>query len=175
MDLILIITRLNTQLDTAMVERSIDKGHLSYIIGILLGVPIVRQILSYERLQIGQTLRNRIRAHYEGRTFEAYARVDVLAYKDPFIWQQLNDISDENVLKAWESLQTLTELFSTIVLLVSQVSVLFTKLHEQKDGLIIAAVCCFSQIMSFAYYRNLFNDGSTYTQLKVLSYLTHMK
>lgn len=162
MDLILILTRLNTQLDTAMVDRSIDKGHLSYIIGILLGVSVAQQFLFHKKLQVGKALGNRIRTRYLGRTFEARARLDVLSHNDPIIRRQLISVNDPGG-SAWGSLQTLIELFSTIVLLVSQVSVLFTILSEHNDGFVIAAIISFSQLMLYCAYSRDSDGGSTYT------------
>lgn len=140
-----------------MAERAVDKGYLLF-------VPIVQHLLSYGRRQVNKKLENRIRTHYSRYTctFEAYARLDVPSFNDPVNRQQLEEIAQKRMSIAWKSLEILTELFSTAVLLLSQAYVLFSVLREHKDGLSTIIVCCFPQIMLYACSRDFYDFKGTY-------------
>lgn len=150
------------QVETAVEERTVDKSSLIYIAGARLGVSIVRRLLLYGRRRGGETLERRIRAHYSGYTFEAYARLDVPTFSDPIIQRQLDNVTGGRSSVAWESLQMLTELISTLVQLVSQISVLFAVLREHNDGLGIAMVSCLPALMHYARYKKFLDFGGMY-------------
>ena len=116
----------------------------------------------YGRRRAAETLENRIRAHYSGHTFEAYARLDVPTFNDPVIQRQLDNVAGGRTSVAWESLQMLMELMSTIVLLVSEISVLFAVLREQKDGVGIAVVSCLPALMRYVRYQKYCDFGGMY-------------
>lgn len=144
-----------------MEKRSVDKALLARVASARFAVSVARRLLNHMKSRFSETLEKRIRAHYSGYTFEAYARVDVPTFDDPIIQRQLDEVAGGRTSVAWESLQMLTDLVANIIQLASQVSVLLAVLKEQRDGVGIALLSLLPAIMRYMRFQKFFMRGGT--------------
>ena len=83
-------------------------------------------------------LDQRIKAHYSSHIFEAYARLDLPTFEDPMVQRQLEAAAGGRTSVAWDTVQMLSNTFSHLIRLVSEVTVLINVLRDQRDGTLIA-------------------------------------
>ncbi|KAH8120695.1 P-loop containing nucleoside triphosphate hydrolase protein [Phellopilus nigrolimitatus] len=135
--------------EAAVETRTVDKTLLTRVAAARMAVAIMKRLLQHIKSRIMTVLDQRIRAHYAGHIFEAYARLDVPTFEDPFVRRQLESTAGGRTSVAWDTVQMLANTFSTILLLVSQVSVLLKVLQDQRDGTIIALLSFISPLLQW--------------------------
>ena len=158
----LLTIELLKQVETAVEERIVDKVLLTRVAGSRIAVAVVKRLLRYARSRSGEVLGKRIRTHYSGHTFEAYARLDVPTFDNPIIQRQLDEIAGGRTSVAWESLKMLMDLASNVVLLASQMSVLGAVLREQRDGVSIALLSVFPELLRYMRIQKFLNIGGMF-------------
>ncbi|KAI5120220.1 hypothetical protein M0805_000035 [Coniferiporia weirii] len=145
--------------ESAVETRSVDKTVLIRVAAARISVAIVKRILSHTKSRTMMLLDQRIKAHYAGYIFEAYARLDVPTFEDPTVQRQLDDVSGGRTSVAWDTVQMLTNTLSTLLLLVSQVSVLLKVLQDQRDGTIIALLSFLSPLLQWIRFQKYGSRG----------------
>lgn len=103
-------------------------------------VAVIKRGLQHAKSRIMDPLDRRIKAHYAAHIFEAYVRLDVPTFEDPVVRRQLESILNSRTSVAWDTVQLIANTASTMLLLVSQISVLAGVLKYQKDGTLIATL-----------------------------------
>lgn len=101
-------------------------------------IAAVKRVVQHLKSRIMDPLDRRIKAHYAGYIFEAYARLDVPTFEDPVVRRQLEATWNTRSSVAWDTVQLVANTVSTLLLMVSQISVLRGVLKGQRDGTLIA-------------------------------------
>ncbi|KAJ7051170.1 P-loop containing nucleoside triphosphate hydrolase protein [Mycena amicta] len=131
----------------AVERRSIDRNILFKVAGSRLGCSMAARFLSYGANRLHRPLNERIRQYYSVQSFSARARLDVPTYSDASVLRQLDQSqTSSRTSLAWNSVVETLRVFSTVVELVSQFSVLITMLHDQRDGVLLATLN-FAQVL----------------------------
>ena len=123
-----------------METRTVDKKLLIQVASGRVAVALVKRLVQHAKSRIIEPLDRRIKAHYATHIFEAYIRLDVPTYDDPIVRRQLESTLNSRTSVAWDTVQLVANIASTMLLLVSQVSVLAGVLKDQRDGPLIAVL-----------------------------------
>ncbi|KAL4065775.1 P-loop containing nucleoside triphosphate hydrolase protein [Scleroderma yunnanense] len=132
--------------ETAVEKRSVDKNVLLHVAAGRVACVIVERLLQYTRNQISLPLNKSIKQFYSSHIFEAMARLDVPTFEDAAVQRQLESAwsTSSKSSVAWETIEAISNVITTIIQLLSQLSVLITILRNQQDGPLLA-VLSFSQ------------------------------
>ncbi|KAJ6498112.1 P-loop containing nucleoside triphosphate hydrolase protein [Mycena vitilis] len=125
----------------AVEHRTVDRNLLLQVAASRLICSAVSRLLQHAQTRLYKPLNERIRQHYAIQTFHARARLDVPTYADSGVQRQLdNSTTSSRTSIAWNNVLTTLHLVSTAVELVSQFSVLFNMLRDQRDGTLLATL-----------------------------------
>lgn len=120
------------------------------------------RILSHVKAMLSHPLQAAIKRHYSLHIFNAHARLDVPTYDDVAVQTQLeaaSQIGGQSI--AWVTVNTVFGLMSTMLHMVSQLTVLWGVLKEQRDGLLLAALSCIQVAFEWVewQHRSPLRDG----------------
>ncbi|KAH7911825.1 P-loop containing nucleoside triphosphate hydrolase protein [Hygrophoropsis aurantiaca] len=140
--------------ETAVEKRSVDKHVLLNVAGGRVACSIATRLLQYFRSRLGIPLNIRIKQFYSTHIFHSMARLDVPTFEDPAVQRQLEAAwsTSWQTSVAWETVQITFTVVTTAIRLISQLSVLFSVLRDQRDGPLLAALS-FSQSL-FQWYSS---------------------
>ncbi|KAJ7356592.1 P-loop containing nucleoside triphosphate hydrolase protein [Mycena albidolilacea] len=125
----------------AIAHRTVDRNLLFQVAASRLICNAITRLLQHGQGLLYKPLNERIRQHYAIQSFHARARLDVPTYSDSSVLRQLdNSTTSSRSSVAWNNVLTILHLVSTGVELVSQFSVLFNLLRDQRDGTLLAAL-----------------------------------
>ncbi|KAJ6569472.1 P-loop containing nucleoside triphosphate hydrolase protein [Mycena capillaripes] len=125
----------------AVEHRTVDRNLLLQVAASRLICSAATRLLQHGQNRLYKPLNERIRQHYAVQTFHARARLDVPTYADSAVQRQLeNSTTSSRTSIAWNNVLTTLHLVSTGVELVSQFSVLFNMLRDQRDGPLLATL-----------------------------------
>ncbi|KAK7064847.1 ABC transporter related protein [Favolaschia claudopus] len=125
----------------AVEHRTVDRGVLFQVAASRLICNAITRLLNHGQALIYRPLNERIRRHYSVHTFQARARLDVPTFSDSAVQRQLDNITTSSRTSiAWNNVQQILHLLSTGVELVSQFSVLYNLLQDQRDGILLATI-----------------------------------
>lgn len=145
----LVLTLLLSKVESAVETRTVDRQLLMRVATARITIAFVRRIVNHVKSRCSMLLDQRIKAHYSGHIFEAYARLDVPTFDDPMVQRQLETAAGGRSTVAWNTVQVITNSVSTVISLVSQLSVLYGVLEGQRDGRMIALVSFISPMLSW--------------------------
>ncbi|KIK60425.1 hypothetical protein GYMLUDRAFT_43735 [Collybiopsis luxurians FD-317 M1] len=132
--------------ETAVEKRTVDKHLLFQVASGRIVSSIVELLLNHLSVLVSRPLNAQIKQYYTQHMFGVLARMDVPTYDDPMIQRQLEQAfpsSSRNSI-VWRTVVSSTHVGTTAVRLISQLSVLFNVLKNQKDGPLFALLS-FSQ------------------------------
>ncbi|KAJ7037377.1 P-loop containing nucleoside triphosphate hydrolase protein [Mycena alexandri] len=125
----------------AVEHRTVDRDLLFQVALSRLICSAATRLLQHAQSRLYRPLNERIRQHFAVQAFHARARLDVPTYTDSAVQRQLeNSTSSSRSSIAWNNVLTILHLISTGVELVSQFSVLFAMLRDQRDGPLLATL-----------------------------------
>ncbi|KAJ7924347.1 P-loop containing nucleoside triphosphate hydrolase protein [Mycena leptocephala] len=125
----------------AVEHRTVDRDLLFQVAASRLICGAITRLLQHGHTRLYKPLNERIRQHYSIHTFHARARLDVPTYADSAVQRQLDhSTTSSRTSIVWNNVLTTLHLLSTGVELVSQFSVLFTMLRDQRDGPLLATL-----------------------------------
>ncbi|KAJ7102576.1 P-loop containing nucleoside triphosphate hydrolase protein [Mycena belliarum] len=125
----------------AIEKRSVDRHVLFQVATSRLVCAAVSRLLNFAQAQLYRPLNERIKQHYAVKSFHARARLDVPTYADASTQRQLDNSSTSSRTSiAWNNVLATLHLSSTGIELVSQFSVLFNMLRDQRDGPLLATL-----------------------------------
>lgn len=135
-------------------------------------VAVAKRGLQHAKSRIMDPLDRRIKAHYAAHIFEAYVRLDVPTFEDPVVRRQIESTLNSRTSVAWDTVQLIANTASTMLLLVSQISVLAGVLRYQKDGALIASLSFFPSLLQWMQMSQYGSHGGEndvlYDYIKVL-------
>ncbi|KAF9266927.1 P-loop containing nucleoside triphosphate hydrolase protein [Marasmius fiardii PR-910] len=141
-------SQLLTIVQNAIEHRTVDKDLLFHIaLGRVL-CSSVTIFFDWGKTRLARYLNLLIKQYYSGHMFQTMARLDVPTFEDSGIQRQLEQVftPDSRTSIAWEVVTVAVRLFTTVLQLASQLSVLVTVLKHQRDGPLLA-VLSFSQTL----------------------------
>lgn len=111
---------------------------------------VLTRLLRFGKQKIAIPLNSRIKHFYSVHIFHAMARLDVPTFDDTAVQRQLEQSfpPDSRSSVAWDTVVVTLHIFSTVLQLISQLSVLNGVLRGQRDGLLLA-VLSFSHTLFF--------------------------
>ncbi|KAF9456687.1 P-loop containing nucleoside triphosphate hydrolase protein [Collybia nuda] len=135
---------------TAVDERKVDKNILLQVAAGRFACSVLTRILRYGKQKIAIPLNSRIKHFYSVHIFHAMARLDVPTFDDAAVQRQLEQSfpPDSRSSVAWDTVVMTLHIFSTVLQLGSQLSVLNGVLRGQRDGILLA-VLSFSHTLFF--------------------------
>ncbi|EGO19480.1 hypothetical protein SERLADRAFT_453452 [Serpula lacrymans var. lacrymans S7.9] len=138
--------------EIAVEKRDVDKQLLLHVAAGRIACTIASRLLQYARGRLALPLNMRIKQYYSTHIYHSMARLDVPTYEDPAVQRQLEAAwsTSWNSSVAWETIQMTSTVFTIALRLISQLSVLFAVLRDQRDGPLLA-VLSFSQSV-FQWY-----------------------
>ena len=149
--------RVPPEVQTAMEHRSVDKELLIYASVGRLCCAFAGHALRYFKSNVEFPLNLNIKKHYSIHIFESMARLDVPTFDDPLIQTRLDTAtasSRSSHSLAWDTITVVVAIFTAVVRLASQLSVLMKVVGGQRDGI-------FFVVMQFGQelFRNNFRTG----------------
>jgi hypothetical protein len=125
-----------TQVEVAVDKRTVDKELLLRVAGGRVSCTMASRLLSHCRDRVQNPLNKRIKQHYSTHIFRAMARLDVPTFEDSAIQRQMESAWSTTGRSSvcWDTIQMASAMMSTLTRLFSQVSVLISVLHNQRDG-----------------------------------------
>lgn len=119
-----------------MDQRTVDKELLFTVAGGRVACTMVARLLSHFKYRVQSPLNKRIKQHYSTHIFRAMARLDVPTFDDPAVQRQMESAWSTTGRSSvcWDTIQLASGVMSTLMRLFSQVSVLMSVLHNQRDG-----------------------------------------
>lgn len=131
----------DTQVQTAVDKRTLDKVLLMRVTTGLISVKIASRLLSHAKMRVEYPIQMRLKQFYSVHLFNARARLDVPTFDDEAIQRQLDTTNLRHGQSvAWTTLSMLFSLASALIRLVSQVSIVWQVLRNQPDGPLLAAL-----------------------------------
>ncbi|KAF8151968.1 P-loop containing nucleoside triphosphate hydrolase protein [Mycena galopus ATCC 62051] len=129
------------KVQNAVEHRTVDRSLLMKVVGSRLVCNAITRLLVHGQTLLFRPLNERIRQYYAVHDFRARARLDVPTFSDSAVQRQLeNSTSSGRTSIAWNNVLIVISLFSTGLELLSQFSVLFSLLRDQRDGPILATL-----------------------------------
>jgi hypothetical protein len=124
------------QVEVAIDQRTVNKELLLRVAAGRVVCTLASRLLSYCRGRVQRPLNQRIRQYYSTHIFRAMARLDVPTFDDPAIRQQMESAWSTTGRSSvcWDTIQMASAMMSTATRLFSQISVLISVLHNQRDG-----------------------------------------
>jgi hypothetical protein len=130
-----------SKVQNAVEQRSVDRRDLFKVALSRLVCAAISRLLTHAGLLLYRPLNDRIKQHYALQTFQARARLDVPTYADSAVQRQLDESTTSSRTSiAWNSVLSTLHLLSTAIELVTQFSVLFNMLRDQRDGPLLATL-----------------------------------
>jgi hypothetical protein len=126
-----------------------------------LACSIATRLLRHAKFRIVIPLNASIKQFYARHLFRSMARLDVPTFEDSAVQRQLESAvsSPMGSSVAWATIQMVTNIVMTTIRLISEISVLFTVLREQQDGLLLAFISVSHSIFDwYSGRRVLFNS-----------------
>ncbi|KAG9310293.1 P-loop containing nucleoside triphosphate hydrolase protein [Chiua virens] len=132
--------------ETAIEKRTVDKNVLLHVAVGRMACSIAQRILQYAKFRITHPLNLAIKRFYSTHIFHAMARLDLPTFEDPAVQRQMESAWSTSWTSsvAWETIQMTSNILTTAIRLLSQVSVLLAVLRHQRDGMLLALLS-FSQ------------------------------
>lgn len=115
---------IHKQVEIAISERSVDKGVLFRVAGGRIGCAIVARIIRHFMYRLQRPLNNSIKQYYSVQVFRSMARLDLPTFVDPAVQRQTEaawSASGQSSV-AWDTINMVAGLISTVIRLISQVS-----------------------------------------------------
>ena len=112
------------QVEIAISERSVDKGVLFRVAGGRIGCAIAARIIRHFMYRLQRPLNNSIKQYYSVQVFRSMARLDLPTFEDPAVQRQTEaawSTSGQSSV-AWDTINMVAGLISTVIRLISQVS-----------------------------------------------------
>ncbi|KAF9072268.1 P-loop containing nucleoside triphosphate hydrolase protein [Rhodocollybia butyracea] len=148
---------------SAIEKRTVDKQLLFKVAASRVACSLGEVILQHFSRVISRPLNTRIKQYYNIHMFGALARLDVPTYNDPSIQRQHEQAFPSTDLPqsvVWKTVVGSVNLGSTVVMLISQLTVMFRVLKDQHDGPLLAFLSLLNSVMSWNYYsQSLFGLG----------------
>ena len=151
------------QVESAVETRTVDKAVLTRVAVGRIIIAVEKRLVNYVKSRTMVILDRRIKAHYAGHIFEAYARLDLPTFEDPLVRRQLEAATGGHTSVAWDTVQMLANTLSHFVQLVSQVSVLLSVLRGQRDGTMIALLSFISPLLQWMRFQKFASHGSEFS------------
>ncbi|EJD04434.1 P-loop containing nucleoside triphosphate hydrolase protein [Fomitiporia mediterranea MF3/22] len=146
--------------ESAVQTRSVDKAVLIRVAVGRMAVAVVKRLINHVKSRTMLILDQRIKAHYGGHIFEAYARLDLPTFEDPIVRRQLEGAAGGRTSVAWDTVQMLANTVSHVIQLVSQVSVLLNVLRGHQDGTLIALLSFISPLLQWMRFQQYIFRGA---------------
>ena len=126
-----------------MEHRTVDKELLLYASVGRLGCAFAGHTLRYFKSSVEFPLNLNIKKHYSIHIFESMARLDVPTFDDPLVQARLDTATTSSRSThslAWDTITVVVTIFTAVVRLASQLSVLMKVLDGQRDGIVFVAM-----------------------------------
>ncbi|KAF9478549.1 P-loop containing nucleoside triphosphate hydrolase protein [Pholiota conissans] len=143
--------RLLAIVQTAVDARTVDPHALAHVSTVLVLASAATRLLAHLKDRIAGPLHLRIKNYYAVHIFHAIARLDVPTFDDPAVTRQLERAfppHSSNI--AFRALSASFSLFSHLLQLLSQLSVLLTVLSDNPDAPLLAILCCSTAYFQFS-------------------------
>lgn len=152
---------LRVEVQTAVDKRTVDTQLLSQVALGRFGCAVVTRLLLFVKFRIMTPLNTRIKLFYSQHVFRANVRLDVPTFDDGAVQRQLEETAPRNSRSsiAWDTVVLAARISSTFLRLFSEVTVLVTVLHEQRDGLLLAALCFAQSAAAWMSVRKTMHPG----------------
>ncbi|KAF5388615.1 hypothetical protein D9757_004773 [Collybiopsis confluens] len=126
--------------ETAVEKRTVDKQLLFRIASGRIASSLAELVLNHVTTIVVRPLNSQIKQYYTVHMFGVLARMDVPTYDDPLIQRQLEQAfpSGSRNSIVWRTVATCIHVVTSAIRLLSQLSVLYSVLNKQKDGLLFA-------------------------------------
>lgn len=149
------------EVQTAVDKRTVDTRLLSQVALGRFGCAVVTRLLLFVKFRIMTPLNTRIKLFYSQHVFRANVRLDVPTFDDGAVQRQLEETFPRNSRSsiAWDTVVLAARISSTFLRLFSEVTVLVTVLHEQRDGLLLAALCFAQSAVAWMSVRKTMHQG----------------
>jgi hypothetical protein len=124
------------QVEIAIDKRTVDKEVLLRVAGGRVSCAIATRVIRHFMYRLQSPLNNSIKQYYSVRVFRSMARLDLPTFEDPAVQRQTEaawSTSGQSSV-AWDTINMVAGLISTVIRLTSQVSILITILYNQRDG-----------------------------------------
>lgn len=118
-----------------------------------IAIAVARRIVNHVKSRSSTILDQRIKLYYASHIFEAYSRLDLPTFEDPLVQRQLETAAGGRTTVAWNTVQVIANIASSVILLISQLSVLYGLLKDQRDGLMIAVVSFISPVLQWIRWQ----------------------
>ncbi|KAH7926211.1 P-loop containing nucleoside triphosphate hydrolase protein [Leucogyrophana mollusca] len=141
--------------EIAVEKRTVDKHVLFSVAAGRVACSVATRLLQYCRSRLGLPLNMRIKQFYSTHIFHSMARLDVPTFEDPAVQRQLEAAwsTSWHTSVAWETVQMTSAVVTTAIRLISQLSVLFGVLRDQRDGPLLAALSFFQSVFQWYSVR----------------------
>lgn len=150
------------KVEAAVETRMVDKELLVHVAAARIIVAVARRVVDHIKIRSSTVLEQRIKTHYSGHIFEAYARLDLPTFEDPLVRRQLETAAGGRTAVAWNTVQVVANSISTVILLASQLAVLFDILGDQRDGRLIVLMSFISPVLQWLRWSGIRNQGGTW-------------
>lgn len=153
------------QVEIAVEHRVVDKNLLIRVASGRVACTIASRVINHYQNKVQIPLNKRIKQYYSTHIFHSMARLDVPTFDDPAVQRQLESAWSTSGRSSvcWETVQMFSGVISTLIRLFSQVSVLVTVLHDQRDGALLTILSFGESIFQWVSARKRFTDsGSKY-------------
>ena len=150
-----------------MERGTVDRELLLYASVGRLGCGFADHVLRYFKSSVEFPLNLKIKKHYSIHIFESMARLDVPTFDDPLVQTRLDTATTSSRSShslAWDTITVIIGIWTAIVRLASQLSVLMKVVGGQRDG-IVFVVMHFGQEL----FRNNIRTGFDLFYAKGLS------
>ncbi len=147
-----------------------DKDLLFQVTAGVVVCKLATRLLNHGKMRLSYPLKARLKLHYSAHIFQAHARLDVPTYDDVAVQTQLeaaSHIGGQSI--AWATFTMVSGLVTTAVQIISQLSVLWSILREQRDGPLLAALSAIQVANQWFKWQqiNPLRDGGTVTRWAV--------
>ena len=152
-----ILCRALPKIQTAIERGTVDRELLIHASVGRLGCAFAGHALRYFKSSVEFPLNLKIKKHYSIHIFDSMARLDVPTFDDPLVQTRLDTATTSSRSShslAWDTITVIIAIFTAIVRLASQLSVLVKVVGGQRDG-IVFVVMHFGQEL----FRNNFRTG----------------
>ena len=126
-----------------MEHRSVDRELLLYASVGRMCCALAGHALRYFKSNVEFPLNLNIKKHYSIHIFQSMARLDVPTFDDPLVQTRLDTattFSRSSHSLAWDTITVIIAIFTAIVRLTSQLSVLMKVVGGQRDGIVFVVM-----------------------------------
>ena len=149
------------QVQAAVDTRHVDKEMLLTVAGGRLACSLLHRLCEHLRNRTILPLNLRIRSFYSAHIFHSYLRLDVPTFDDPIVQGRLESASQFQSNVAWDTMQAMTQAFSIVLRMIAELSVLASVLRDQKDTVLLAALCFIPPTLQWFRRQKFWNVGGT--------------